>query len=148
MSLESSIEMLAQAINELAAAHRGGGTSLDVAPKALTRMEEKIEQRATEIVNADKKKEIGEKKSAEAPTTDKSSKASAPTTESSLPEPTYDDVKKLILAISAKSRDKVVALLARYGAKKGPDLKEDQYALFVHEGNLVLSGDLDPEAGA
>jgi hypothetical protein len=143
MSLESSIELLAHAINELTAAVRGGQTVQEKAAEDVM-----IQFYKNRDTAGDKPEKTEVKKSPEVPTTPEPSKASAQTTESSSPAPTYDDVKKLILAISAKNRDKVVALLARYGAKKGPDLKEEQYALFVHEGNLILSGDLDPEAGA
>jgi len=142
MSLESSIELLAQAINNLVAAQTMS-SSVSLPDKDIKTAGQALKQAEGALQEA-----AAKKSKAEAPTTPESSKASAPTTGSSLPEPGYEDVKKLILAISAKSRDKVVALLARYGAKKGPDLKEEQYALFVHEGNLVLSGDLDPEAGA
>jgi hypothetical protein len=61
--------------------------------------------------------------------------------------PTYDEVKKYILQISAKSRDKAVALLARYGAKGGPGLKPEQYAGFVKDALATLAGVYDPEKG-
>jgi hypothetical protein len=63
------------------------------------------------------------------------------------PEPTYDEVKKYILQISSKSRDKAVALLARYGAKGGPSLKPEQYASFVKDALATLAGVYDPEKG-
>jgi|SRR5580765_1196681 len=137
MSLESSIDLLTKAINDLIAVH---------GVKIPERTGELGVFNPLKIIETEPKKEKETKKSE--PTTPKSSEASAPTTAESLPEPTYDDVKKIILAISGKSRNKVIALLARYGAAKGPDLKPEQYALFVVEGNAVLAGELDPEAGA
>ncbi|OZI58725.1 hypothetical protein [Bordetella genomosp. 1] len=60
----------------------------------------------------------------------------------------YDaDVKPRVLKIAQTSRDKVVALLQRYGAKTGKDLKADQYASFVADADRVLSGEYDPLAG-
>jgi hypothetical protein len=147
MSLESSIELLAQAINNLAAAQTMNSIS---APKVqVTTAEVMAERDASQSTVADAKKKVTEKKlkETEAPTTDESSPASVPTTESSSPEPSYEDVRKQILAIAGKSRDKVVALLSRYGAKNGQELKPEQYAKFIADGERVLSGDYDPEKG-
>lgn len=57
---------------------------------------------------------------------------------------TYDQVKEAILAISSKSRDKAVALLARFGAKSGKDLTEDQFAGFHADALRVIAGEYDP----
>lgn len=63
-------------------------------------------------------------------------------------EVSYDQVKSLILTIASKQgRDKVTALLQRFGAAKGPELKQDQYAEFVVTAQKVLDGEYDPVAG-
>ena len=42
---------------------------------------------------------------------------------------TYDDVKLAVIAVTkAKGRDAAVALLAKFGAQKAPDLRVEQYA--------------------
>jgi hypothetical protein len=58
----------------------------------------------------------------------------------------YDQVKKLILQISKADRNKAVALLARFGAKGGTELKPEQYAKFVNDAERAVSGEYDPEA--
>lgn len=58
----------------------------------------------------------------------------------------YDEVKKLILQISKADRNKAVALLARFGAKGGTELKPDQYPKFVIDAQRVVDGEYDPEA--
>ena len=63
-------------------------------------------------------------------------------------EVTYDGhVKPAILTIaSKKGRDMVTALLQRFGAGKGPDLKPDQYAEFHDLAQKTLAGEYDPLA--
>jgi hypothetical protein len=153
MSLESSIELLAQAINNLAAAQSMSSMSTEE-PKVKKFQEnaaivsEQAEPASGTRPNSVSSKAGETKKSKEAPTTLESSEASVQTTESSSPEPSYEDVRKQILAIAGKkSRDKVVALLSRYGAKNGQELKPAQYVKFLADGERVLSGDYDPEAG-
>ena len=46
---------------------------------------------------------------------------------------TYDQVAKAITEGVKTSREKVVAALAKFGAKKGTELKADQYADFLAE---------------
>jgi len=45
--------------------------------------------------------------------------------------PTYDDVAKAITAAVKVNREQAVAALARFGAKRGPDLAPAQYAAFL-----------------
>ena len=96
----------------------------------------------TKAVKKSSNADSGEtKKSSPAPT--------EPETQSSSTEAepiTYDQVKEAILAISSKSRDKAVALLARFGAKSGKDLTEAQFGNFHADALRVISGDFDPEA--
>ena len=50
----------------------------------------------------------------------------------SAPEaPTYEDVAKAITAAVKVNRDQAVAALARFGAKRGPDLAPAQYGAFL-----------------
>lgn len=48
-------------------------------------------------------------------------------------EITYDTVSAAINAGVKADREKVVAALAKFGAKKGPELKESDWAAFVKE---------------
>jgi hypothetical protein len=45
--------------------------------------------------------------------------------------PTYDDVATAIKAVFRTDRELVVSVLAKYGAKKGPELKPEDYAAFL-----------------
>jgi hypothetical protein len=45
--------------------------------------------------------------------------------------PTYDDVSAAIKAVFRTNRELVVSVLAKYGAKKGPELKPADYAAFL-----------------
>lgn len=74
------------------------------------------------------------------PTTEK--KADAPTGD----RPTYDQVKDKLLALSKeKGREPTVALLSRFGAARGPDLKPDQYAKFIADVDAIFAGTYDPD---
>jgi hypothetical protein len=61
-------------------------------------------------------------------------------------EVTYDGhVKPAILTIAKeKGRDIVTALLQRFGAGKGPDLKPEQFADFHRDAQRVLAGEWNP----
>lgn len=45
--------------------------------------------------------------------------------------PSYDDVATAIKAVFRTNRELVVSVLAKYGAKKGPELKVEDYAAFL-----------------
>ena len=61
--------------------------------------------------------------------------------------PTYDEARAKILDLSQKKgRDVTVALLQRFGATKGPELKESQYAEFIADADRVIAGEYDPMA--
>lgn len=60
---------------------------------------------------------------------------------------TYDQVKAKILELSKdKGREPTIALMARYGVTKGPDLKPTQFAEFIADVDAILAGTYDPEA--
>jgi hypothetical protein len=68
--------------------------------------------------------------------------AVAPATTAAASEPTYDDVKRAIIAVSAKKgRDAAVALLAEFGAAKGPDLQgtPEKFGPFVARAAELLA---------
>jgi hypothetical protein len=53
---------------------------------------------------------------------------------------TLDDVKQIIpKVLTHAGKDKLVALLAQYGAKKGSEIKESQYAEFLTNCNILLA---------
>ena len=129
MSLESEIQELTAAVKVLTIALLGD--KLYDAGEETAEMPEEpnvaIAVEHVETVEAVEVKEV--KKHTPDVTTPKLSKA---------PEITYDDVKKHILAISSKSRDSAVELLAIFGATSGPKLREEQYAKFVVAAEAVL----------
>jgi hypothetical protein len=57
---------------------------------------------------------------------------------------TYDDVKKLIIAISKESKDKAVAALQRFGVANGKQLTESTYPEVVAYLSKVLAGEVNP----
>jgi hypothetical protein len=66
--------------------------------------------------------------------------APAPTVVAS--EPTYDDIKRAIIEVSkVKGRGAAVALLAEFGAAKGPDLQgtPEKFAPFVARAAELLA---------
>lgn len=68
------------------------------------------------------------------------------TSSTSADEVTYEGhVKPAILQIAKdKGRDVVAALLSRFGASKGPEVKPEHYADFHKDALRVLAGEYDP----
>lgn len=58
----------------------------------------------------------------------------------------YVQIQKLVpqIAKTPEGTEKVVALFGRYGAKRGPELKPEQYDAFYADLLKVQSGELDP----
>lgn len=146
MSLEQAIADHAGALRELAAAIR---STLPSIPLPIIRSPEL--DAATDKVIADAKKPAAPAASspsgAKPQTT--ASKADAPVEvkKDEPAAPTYDDVKAKVLALSKdKGRDALVALLARHGVTKAPDLKESQYAAIIADVDAIFAGVYDPEA--
>lgn len=50
------------------------------------------------------------------------------------------DVAPVLTKVAQKSRDSLVALLAKFGAKKGNELKADDYAAVLGAANELLAG--------
>lgn len=86
---------------------------------------------------------------AEAPNVSTKSVPTLDTSQTSSPESdevSYDDVKRITIAVSAKDRAKAVAALARFGVTSATGLKEDQWGEYVAYMQKVASGEVDPEA--
>lgn len=101
-------------------------------------------------VVADTKKEKTAPKSDTAPTptaSDSSESSSTESTQADAPAGVeYVQIQKLVPQI-AKTPDgtaKVVALFQRYGVKRGPELKPEQYDAFYADLVKVEAGELDP----
>lgn len=61
-------------------------------------------------------------------------------------QPSYDQVKAKLLALSKeKGREPTVTLLSRFGATRGPDLKPEQYAKFIADVDAIFAGTYNPE---
>lgn len=58
----------------------------------------------------------------------------------------YVQIQKLVpqIAKTPEGTEKVVALFGRYGVKRGPELKPEQYDAFYADLLKVQSGELDP----
>lgn len=65
---------------------------------------------------------------APAPKAEASAPAAAPTPAPAAPTVSYEAVGVAIQSLVAKNRAKAVEILASFGAKKGPELKPEQYA--------------------
>ena len=59
---------------------------------------------------------------------------------------TYEDVKRITIAVGAKDKPKAVAALARFGVTSAKGLKEDQWGEYVSYMEKVVAGEVDPEA--
>lgn len=53
--------------------------------------------------------------------------------------PTYDDVKKATIALSAKSKAEAVKLLGDYGVKKATELPQDSWAAYIAEAEILAA---------
>jgi hypothetical protein len=149
MSLETTIEENTKAVLALTAALVAKYAAEAKDPKPLKNAATTLKEEETHANIEPSPSDVSgdAKKPSEQPETSKSSLQSVPTGESSLPALIYDDIKELIYQLSKEAgRDKTVALLARYGAKNGKEVKEDRYVEFVADGKRVLAGEYDPEA--
>lgn len=137
MSIENSINDLIAAIKEQTAA------ILKVAGGAVnTAGENKVTVKVAEKTALEKKDPPAEKK------TDATAKpgaaAQAKTDASSIDYSTVIKPKILAFAKMPEGRDKLTALLARFGVAKGPDLKDDQHAQFDADIDRAMAGEWDP----
>ena len=85
----------------------------------------------------------------EVPNVPQNSAPAIDTSPPSLPEfapVTYDDVKRITIEVSKKSKDKAVAALARFGVKTARELTETRWSEYVEYMTKVASGEVDPEA--
>lgn len=142
MSLEQAISENTAALRELMAtiakqsATLGASDTATPAPKPEKPAKKEAEAKKTDAPSTGTTKESTE--SAAPSGTGESTGQSGPT---------YDDVKVKILTLSKeKGREPTVALMARHGVQKGPDLKPSQYAEFIADVDAILAGTYDPEA--
>lgn len=170
MSLEQAITDHAAAIRELAAAIRGTASAarvtgmLPVISASYGKTEPTDEEVDTEIdaaarsVEAQAKAELeksvakveaaakNEGKSTAGTATqaaDTQTTAGAADTATAEAQTSYDytkDVAPVLTKVAQKSRDSLVALLAKFGAKKGNELKADDYAAVLGAANELLAG--------
>lgn len=127
----SSLERKADEANRRANPKGGEHSSSDEARAASQ------EQSHTASALAAAKKEAEKSK----PITDTS-----PPSESESVAVKYEDVSKLVIAISKESVPKAKAALSRLGVKHGKELKEEQWAEAVAYLTRVVNGTVDPEA--
>ena len=81
-----------------------------------------------------------EKKTAEAPAEPKSEVKSEAKAEKVATTPTFQDVKDIIPQVMAKlGKPGIVELLAKFGAKKGSEVKEAQYEEFLAAAKKALA---------
>lgn len=60
----------------------------------------------------------------------------------------YDEVKQATIGLAKQSKDKALAVLARFGAKNAKELGESQWGEYVAYAARVASGEVDAEASA
>jgi hypothetical protein len=136
MSLEAKIDALTSAVLGLTYALNQSRSDVGAAqPEAVSIAVESKPSLATAPIAT---VEVPNEKSK--PTTDTS-----PSSGSESVAVTYDDVKKLIIAISKKSKDKAVASLQRFGVANGKQLTEATYPEVVAYLTKVLAGEVNPE---
>jgi hypothetical protein len=138
MSLESTLEALVGALN------RNSDVMLDIA-KGKYRL---LEAPTAEMLNAEVNASLVKAEKPEEKKQEVKSKPATDTSRSSESESvavTYDDVKKLIIAISKESKDKAVAALQRFGVANGKQLTESTYPEVAAYLTKVLAGEVNPE---
>ena len=92
---------------------------------------------------------MGDSIKLEVPNASQKSEPTPDTSPPSSPESdavSYDDVKRITIAVSARDKAKAVAALARFGVTSAKGLKEDQWGEYVAYMQKVASGEVDPEA--
>ena len=167
MSLENAIADHAAAIRELAAAILGTASAARVTGMlpAMEAAYGKTEVKGTKQSEAAKNQEAieaereleksvakveaaakNEGKSAAGTATaaaDTQTTAGAADTATDAAQTSYDyakDVAPVLTKVAQKSRDSLVALLAKFGAKKGNEIKADDYAAVLGAANELLAG--------
>lgn len=126
MSLEATIQENTQAIRELIAALAKGVTPTPAQVAAVA-----TEAQAEKPAPA-KKTQAAATQESSTPTASDNSASSSPATPAAEPEPTYQDAAAAITKLSrTKGRDAAVALLAKFGAAKLPDVKPEQFAEII-----------------
>lgn len=91
-------------------------------------------------------REIDEAKAPNASTKSEPTPDTSPTSLTESKPVTYEDVKRITIAVSAKDKPKAVAALARFGVTSAKGLKEGQWGEYVAYMQKVAAGEVDPEA--
>jgi hypothetical protein len=156
MSLETDIQELTKAVLALTYALNQARSDVGAAQPGEDYSSLKINKDGTvkaEVTKVKKPVAVAAPTSPEKPAKDATvtTTSSKPTTDTSLssdPESvavTYDDVKKLIIAISKESKDRAVAALQRFGVANGKQLTESTYPEVVAYLTKVLAGEVNLE---
>ena len=143
MSLESTLEALVGALN------RNSDVMLDIA-KGKYRLQQApfIAQAAPLTAQQEVEKVIAVREEArelpnDKPKSEETPQTTSPTSEPTEPESapvTYDDVKKVTIAVGKISKDKAVAGLAEFDVTSAKQLVEAQWADYIVFMNEVLEG--------
>ena len=137
MSLEAAIIQNTETMERLIAVWNKLAETTNARPIADTA---KVEVKKSDVKPASGQTTAAAKTEAAAP--ESTTSASDPAAQSAAPESqastaattiTYDQVAKAITDGVKADRAKVVAALTKFGAKKGPDLKPEQWAEFLAE---------------
>ena len=116
--------------------------------KAVTQVEADAKAELTDAQIEAKAEKAAAKNAASAAGTataaaDTQTTAGAADTATAEAQTSYDyakDVAPVLTKVAQKSRDSLVALLAKFGAKKGNELKADDYAAVLAAANELLAG--------
>jgi hypothetical protein len=142
MSLETDIQELTKAVLALTyAVNQAYAAPVPVAPADPAK--EKAEVKKPIAVAAPTSPEKPAKDATV--TTSPSTSSTTVDSENESVAVTYDDVKKLIIAISKESKEKAVCALQRFGVANGKQLTESTYPEVVAYLTKVLAGEVNPE---
>jgi hypothetical protein len=146
MSLETDIRELTKAVLALTyALNQHPATANPVVVREPNDFTAKVENEIAKALDAEKAEEKKPEVKSK-PTTDTLPSSEPEFAEQLASDPvTYDDVKKLIIAISKESKDKAVASLQRFGVANGKQLTESTYPEVVAYLTKVLAGEVNPE---
>lgn len=142
MSLEAALAANTEAINKLGVLIKQAMSLNLASPQAAAEQVVKTSKAALKEVEKELPNEQKELPVEQLQTTTDTSPSSEPESKPA----TYDDVKKLIIAISKQSKDKAVAALSRLGVANGKELKPEQWPGAVEYLTKVVGG-LDPMQG-
>jgi len=144
MSLEQALAENTAAIRALIAAMTVQGATHAEVGTAVHAAVDKVNTKGA--TGAPKKSEKAPASESTRTASDSSKTSTSESTEASAPAVEYKQIQQLVpqIAKTPEGTEMVVALFARYGVKRGPELKAEQYDAFYADLVKLQAGEYDP----